>query len=175
MKASERAVVLYPAKIRVCLRDSVDSKNITSGQQVFAYTTEDILADGKVCIPTKSLVQGSLSVAVGRRLTGYTVNFNRLTLADSNQTISIVAIPLVRGGIFCVRRSGEELQLRAGGGWTVQTDPVISGTRQCSSDLMTGDEFTIQTREDIRLQTVNPEANATESRYPDNEHDHPKR
>jgi hypothetical protein len=153
MSASDSIVIPAGWKIAICLEEPVDNKNITADQQIRAHTTEDVLVDGKVCIPANTKITGSIGTRSGCRWGAYTVVFNQLTRSNNNQTISIFAVPVVRGGVLRVKREGEEITLRADVGaiHTMSKVAAILGTRLCSPDLKAGDEISLQTREDIRI------------------------
>jgi hypothetical protein len=154
MSDSGSIVILSGTKIAICFEDPIDSKNITADQQIKAHTTEDILVDGKVCIPAKSIITGTIGTYSGHSWgNAYTVVFNSITRSDNNQTISIYAVPLVHGFVLRVKRSGEDIRLSASVGTphAMGKVAVIFGTRSCPPDLKAGDEIRIETREDIGL------------------------
>lgn len=196
-------VIPCGTKIRIALQDSIDSGALRArqpvvdytkverhfahgalidgpaslpappGEQVRAYTTEDIEVDGKIYIPARALICGHVtSISTSSLATNtYALGFDRLTLPNG-KVIVISAVPLARGGLLRVLRAGEQIFLNSniagietigtGQQQFVQKDQpswaaLIRGTRHKSPDLQAGDEITIEAETDIRSDNVAPE------------------
>jgi hypothetical protein len=128
------------------------------GEQIRAHTTENIVVDGKICIPAKSLIYGFVtSFPHSKRV--YALGFDRLPLPNGKM-MTISAIPRARGQILHVHRSGADLLFQASQACVETIDAsqqpcvqknqvkwvaLMIGHGNKSPDLQEGDEITLET------------------------------
>lgn len=154
-------VICDSTKIPVVLDDSLDSVHLTDKQTIRAHVKDDILVDGKVCIPANTICLGRVVKDANHTGREYTLDFDQLSFSNGS-TITLSAIPRVRGSVVKVKRNLQEFALTAAEG-RIPTDnhaltkrvAIITGSRLVPPDLNAGDEIVLNVCRDIKLLPAN--------------------